>query len=80
LFEHTILPRAHQTVDIGRSAYETGHASLLDLLDDQRSLIAIERLVAKLRITQATHLAELESITTSDLTSPRYADTAATAQ
>ncbi len=71
LFEHTILPRARQAVDVGRSAYETGHASLLDLLDDQRSLIAIERLVAKLRITQETHLTELESITASDLTSPR---------
>ena len=70
LFDHTILPRARQVVAVGRSAYEAGHASLLDLLDDQRSLIAIERLVAKLRITQATHLAELESITTSDLTSP----------
>lgn len=80
LFEHTILPRARQAVDVGRSAYETGHASLLDLLDDQRSLIAIERLVAKLRITQETHLAELESITESDLTSPRPTDTRAPAQ
>jgi cobalt-zinc-cadmium efflux system outer membrane protein len=68
LFEHTIFPRARQAVDVGRSAYETGHASLLDLLDDQRSLITIERLIAKLRITQETHLAELESITTSNLT------------
>jgi hypothetical protein len=31
-------------------------------------LIAIERLTAKLRITRETHLAELESITTTDLT------------
>ncbi len=70
LFDHTILPRAHQVVNVGRSAFESGHASLLDLLDDQRSLIGIERVVAKLRITQETHLVELESITTSDLTSP----------
>jgi cobalt-zinc-cadmium efflux system outer membrane protein len=71
LFEQTILPRARQIVDVGRSAYETGHASLLDFLDDQRSLIAIERLVANLRITQEKHLAELESITASDLSNPR---------
>jgi cobalt-zinc-cadmium efflux system outer membrane protein len=71
LFEHTVLPRARQIVEIGRSAYETGHASLLDLLDDQRSLIAIERLVANLRIAREKHLAELESISTSDLTTPR---------
>lgn len=71
LFNRTILPRARQVVAVGRSAYEAGHASLLDLLDDQRSLIAIERLVAKLTISQETHLAELESITTSDLANRR---------
>ncbi|HMB95110.1 MAG TPA: TolC family protein, partial [Tepidisphaeraceae bacterium] len=76
LFEHTILPRARQIVNIGRSTYETGHASLLDVLDDQRSLIAIERLVANLRITREKHLAELESITTRDLSVTRSSDNA----
>jgi len=80
LFEHTIFPRARQGVDVGRSAYETGQASLLDLLDSQRSLVAIERLIAKLRITQETHLAELESITTSDLTRPPPTGTESTTQ
>lgn len=85
LFDHTILPRARQVVNVARSAFETGDASepdaasLLNLLDDQRSLIAIERVAAKLRITQATHLAELESITTSDLTSLRHTDARAAA-
>jgi outer membrane protein, heavy metal efflux system len=67
LLDHTILPRARQVVNVGRSAYETSHASLLELLEDQRALIALDRLVADLRITQEKHLAELESITTSDL-------------
>jgi len=86
LFDHTILPRARQVVDVAQSAFETGNAtetdaaSLLNLLDDQRSLIAIERLAAKLRTTQATRLAELESITTSDLTSLPHTDTRAVAQ
>jgi cobalt-zinc-cadmium efflux system outer membrane protein len=86
LFDHTILPRARQVVNVAQSAFETGNAtetdaaSLLNLLDDQRSLIAIERLAAKLRTTQATHLAELESITTSDLTSLHHTDTRAVAQ
>jgi cobalt-zinc-cadmium efflux system outer membrane protein len=52
LFEHTILPRARQAVTVARAAYESGGSSLLDLLDSQRSLIAIQRLVAAL---QATH-------------------------
>jgi hypothetical protein len=86
LFDHTILPRARQIVNVAQSTFETGDASetnaasLLNLLDDQRSLIAIERLAAKLRITQAIHLAELESITTSNLTSLPHTDTRATAQ
>src|SRR5258708_31211131 len=64
LFDHTILPRAREVVNVARTAFATGDASqtdaasLLNLLDDQRSLIAIERLAAKLRITQATYLAE----------------------
>jgi cobalt-zinc-cadmium efflux system outer membrane protein len=71
LFEHTILPRARQVADVGRSAYETGHASLPDLLDDQRSLISIERFIANLRVTREKHLAELESITVSNLSNRR---------
>jgi outer membrane protein TolC len=74
LLEYTVLPRAHREVEVGRSAYETGRATLLDLLDDQRSLIAIQRLVADLRITREKYFAELESITASDLSTPRQAD------
>jgi outer membrane protein, heavy metal efflux system len=86
LFDHTILPRARQVVNVARTAFETGDASetdaasLLNLLDDQRSLIAIERLAAKLRITRETHLAELESITATDLTRLPHTDTRAAAQ
>ena len=63
LFDRTILPRARQVVAVGRTAYETGHATLLDLLDGQRSLISIERLVANLRATRAKRLADVEAIT-----------------
>lgn len=70
LFERTILPRTREMVDIDKSAYESGHASLLDLLDDQRSLVAIKRLVANLRIAREKHFAEVESVTASDISSP----------
>ena len=63
LVEHTVLPRARQVVTVARSAYETGQSTLLDLLDSQRSLIAIQRLVANLRITREKRLADLEAIT-----------------
>jgi len=62
LFERTILPRARQVVTVARSSYESGQTGLLDLLDSQRSLISIQRLVANLRITRLKKLADLESI------------------
>jgi len=64
LFEQAILPRARQAVDLTRAAYETGHATLLDLLGGQRSLIAIERMIANLRVSREKYLVDLETITT----------------
>ena len=63
LFENTILPRAQQALLISRSSYETGQSSLLDLLDEQRSLISIHRFIATLRITREKHLADIEAAT-----------------
>lgn len=62
LLQHTILPRARQAVSLVRTAYQTGSASLSDLLDAQRSLIDIERLTATLQITRDKRLVEIESI------------------
>jgi outer membrane protein TolC len=67
LLDHTILPRAHQVVTVARSAYEAGQSTLLDLLDSQRTLIALGRLVANLRITREKQLADLESIASTRL-------------
>lgn len=62
LFQHSVLPRARQMVTVARTAYESGQSGLLDLLDSQRSQIAIERLVANLRIARQKHVADLERI------------------
>jgi cobalt-zinc-cadmium efflux system outer membrane protein len=67
LYEHTLLPRARQMVVVGRSAYESGHSSLLDLLDGERSLIDMQRMIADLRISREKNLADLEAITTKKL-------------
>ena len=69
LLEHTVLPRARQVVTISRSAYEAGQSSLLDLLDAQRSLIAIQRLVARLQVSKMRALADLEASIAAPLTS-----------
>lgn len=62
LFEQEIVPRLSQMVLLSRSAYESGQATLLDLLDSQRSLLSIQRLVAELRVTREKRLADLEAI------------------
>jgi outer membrane protein TolC len=67
LFNRSILPRARQIVSITESSYQTGRTSLLDLLGARRSLIALQRLTAQLQSTRADHLADLESLTTTDL-------------
>jgi len=67
LFEHTLLPRARQIVTVTRSAYEAGQTPLLDLLDSQRSLIALQRLVARLQATREERLDDLETITAQPL-------------
>jgi outer membrane protein TolC len=68
VFENTILPRARRAIILERSGYEAGQGSFLDLLNSQRSLIAIERLVADLEIGRAKSLVDLESRTACGLT------------
>jgi len=79
LFEHTVLPRARQVVTVARSAYEAGQSTLLDLLDSQRSLIAIQRLLANLRVAREKRLADLEAIAALSL-EDRHDGPSATAQ
>lgn len=62
LLENTIVPRARQAVTLSRTAYETGNASLPDLLESQRSLIDIKRLIANLQTKRDKRLSAIESI------------------
>jgi cobalt-zinc-cadmium efflux system outer membrane protein len=70
LFQHTILSRARRAVEVARSSYESSRGTLLDLLDNQRALIAIERLVVNLRITREKRLADIEAITAAEIREP----------
>jgi outer membrane protein TolC len=67
LLDHVVLPRARQAVTLTRSGYQTSNASLLDLLQSQRSLIDIQRLEANLRVTRIKRMAEIETITAAGL-------------
>jgi outer membrane protein, heavy metal efflux system len=61
LFERIVLPRARRMVELARSSYEAGQSTLLELLDAQRSLLSVERLVANVRAMREKRLAELEA-------------------
>jgi outer membrane protein TolC len=69
LLSNTILPRSQRAVGLLRTAYESGQTTLLDLLDSERFLISIQRLVVNLRITQARRMADMEAMTGGLLTS-----------
>jgi cobalt-zinc-cadmium efflux system outer membrane protein len=62
LLEHAVLPRAEEMITVARSAYVAGQSSFLDLLDSERSLLAIERMIAQLRAARGKTLADLEAI------------------
>ena len=63
VYEGTIQPRAQRIVMVTQDSYAAGKSSLLDLLDAQRSLIALRRMVADFRVSRAKQLADIEAAT-----------------
>ena len=52
LYENTLLPRADNIVSSLQRTYVAGQSSMLGLLDAQRSLIALKRMLAELMMTR----------------------------
>jgi outer membrane protein TolC len=69
LLSNTVLPRSQRAVGLLRTGYESGQMTLLDLLDSERFLISIQRLVVNLRITQARRMVDMEAMAGGLLTS-----------
>ncbi len=63
LLEKTIIPRARNIISRTSSAYATGSTSMLDTLDAQRALLALEKMAAELRIEHEIRLVDIETIT-----------------
>ncbi len=61
LFENTLLPRERDIVTAMQHTYATGQSSIFDLLDAQRSLISLRRMLAELKITRERQIADLEA-------------------
>jgi len=61
LIEKTLLPRSGEIVTSVQRTYAAGQSSMLDMLDAQRSLIALRRMLADLKMTREKQIADLEA-------------------
>ncbi len=78
LYEKTLLPRANSVVAASQRTYAAGQSSMLDLLDAQRSLIALKRMLAELKLTRERQIADLEAAAALGLTRAAQSPVAAT--
>jgi outer membrane protein TolC len=62
LYEKTLLPRAQNIVSAVQRTYAVGQSSMLDSLDAERSLIALRRMLAELKIVREKQIADLEAV------------------
>jgi outer membrane protein, heavy metal efflux system len=67
LFEETVLPKARQTLELIRNDFTSDRASLTDVLDAQRTLLAAELSQVNARIELLKARARLESLVATDL-------------
>lgn len=67
LYNGSLLPRTRQALEVTRSAFETGHANFMDLIDSQRTLLAVELEYEDARTRKAQRWAELEMLVGKDL-------------
>jgi outer membrane protein TolC len=66
LLHNILIPRAREVIDGTQGEYLTGGASFLDLLDAQRSLLALELTLARVDAIQASAVAALEALAALD--------------
>lgn len=62
LFRDTIAPKAEQALDSSRQAYAAGQVSFVELIDSQRTLLEIRRMIAEARVEREKRLAEIEAL------------------
>lgn len=67
LYQDTVLPKARQTLELLRSEFVSEKATLTDILDAERSLLAAELSLINARVDQQKAEARLESIVARDL-------------
>ena len=68
LYETTIIPRANNIVSTMQRSYAVGQTPMLDLLDAQRSLIALRKMLAELKMMREKQIVDLEAVAALGLT------------
>ena len=67
LYQRDIVPAAEQLVTSSRSAYAAGTIGFADLIDSERMLLTMRRMVAEAQIEREERLAELEALMGADI-------------
>ncbi len=67
LYEDTVLPKARQTLELIRTDYTSDRATLTDVLDSERALLAAELSLINARADLAKARARIESLVARDL-------------
>ena len=62
LYEGQLLPRARQSVEVSRQAYEVGKADFTALIDAQRMALELQKVYEQARGDRALALAEVERL------------------
>jgi outer membrane protein TolC len=67
LYRRRVVPAAEQLVSSSRSAYAAGAVGFADLIDSERMLISVRRMVAEAQIEREKRLVELEALAGVDI-------------
>ena len=67
LYRQRVVPASQQLVNSSRSAYAAGTIGFADLVDSERMLLAVRRMVAEAQIEREQRLAELEALAGVDI-------------
>jgi outer membrane protein TolC len=60
--EKDLIPRAQRIVEASQTGYGSGNGTMLDLLDSERSILALRRMAAEMRIESTKQIADLEEV------------------
>jgi outer membrane protein TolC len=62
LYRDTLLPKARQSLDVARQAFEAGRADFLDIIDSERTLLEFDLSHARALADRAATLATIEML------------------